>query len=379
MSSRFTLHTVTSARDLREFLDVPVSLYRHDPHWVQPLYSERRSHFGPGNPYFAHAEVRFRIARDEQGRPVGRLSSQHDRLAQPTDGRREGHFGLLEAADAEVMGVLLADAESWCRERGLARIVGPYSLSINDESGLLVEGFDSPPRLMMNYAPRWYGPALESLGYAKAKDLLSFVLDLEREPPAGAVRLAERAHTIPGFVERPLRLDRFDAELHAVGTIFNDAWSANWGYVPLTPEEIHHLGKNLKPLVNAQLARFIEVDGTPVGMVVALADLNEALRGLGGRLWPLGWARLLWRLQVRRVRAARVILMGVSPAWQKDFRNAAMVAALLVALHRALRRKRFKLLELSWVLEDNKPVIALAQLFGAVVEKRYRLYEKRLA
>lgn len=379
MSSRLSLHTVTSPRDLRDFLDVPVALYRHDPNWVQPLYSERKSHLSPANPYFQHAEVRLRLARDEHGRAVGRISTQCDTLAPKVDDRPEGHFGLLEAADAEVMRALLADAESWFRERGLTRIVGPYSLSINDESGLLVQGFESPPRLMMNYAPAWYGPALEALGYAKAKDLLSLLMELKNDLHPGAVRMAERAGSIPGFRERPLRLDHFGEELHAVGTIFNDAWSANWGYVPLTAEEIRHLGANLKPLVDPELARFIEIDGKPVGMVVALADVNEALRGLGGRLWPFGWARLLWRLKVRRTGAARVILMGVNRVWQKDARNAAMVAALLLALHQALRRKGFQQLELSWVLEDNKPTLALAKLFGGVVEKRYRLYQKQLS
>lgn len=379
MSFPLTFHTVQTPRDLREFLDMPLEVYRTDPNWVQPLYSEEEKRLGSASPFFRHGEARLRIARDARGRAVGRISTQWDTLAPKSGDRPEGHFGFIEAVDADVMRALLADAEPWFRERGITRVVGPFSLSINDESGLLVEGPDAPPRLMMNYAPAWYGPAIESAGYTKAKDLLAFLLDLQKELPPGAVRMAAQASTIPGFRERTVRMDCFAEELRSVGDIFNDAWSANWGYVPLTPEEVAHLGKGLKPLVNPELVRFIEIDGKPIGMVVALEDLFEALRGLKGRLLPFGWLRLLWRLKVKRVTAARVILMGVNRAWQGDIRNAAMVAAMFVALQRALVKHGYRQLEMSWVLEDNKPTTALAKLFGAVVEKRYRLYQKQLS
>ncbi|MDD3179354.1 MAG: hypothetical protein PHQ04_03280 [Opitutaceae bacterium] len=374
-----TLHTVQTRQDLRDFIAMPAQIYRDDPNWVRPLDAERRAHLSPANPYYRHAEVRLRIARDGQGRPVGRISTQCDTLAPRVDGRPEGHFGLIEAVNPGVMHVLLADAEAWLRERSVTRIVGPYSLSVNDESGLLVEGHGLPPRLMMNYAPEWYAGAIEAQGYTKAKDLLAMLLDLDRDLPSGAIRMAGQAGTIPGFRERPLRSEHFDEELRTIGAIFNDAWRSNWGYVPLTDDEIRHLGASLKPLVEPDLVRFVEVDGKPVGMVVALADINEALRGLHGRLWPFGWARLLWRLKVRRPAAARVILMGVSRAWQKDLRSAALVAALLVPLHQALRRRQYRKLELSWILEDNRPTLRLAELFGGVIEKRYRLYQKELS
>jgi len=378
MNPALTFETVQTKKHLRDFLEMPVQVYRDDPHWVQPLDIERKGHLGPDNPYFHHAEARLRVAYDAQGRAVGRISMQCDTLAPKVDGKPEGHFGLLEAVDAGVMAALLADAEAWFRERGLSQAVGPYSLSINDESGLLIEGQGIQPRLMMNYAPAWYGPALEAHGYSKAKDLLAFRLDLQRDLPAGAARMAAQAKTIPGFAERPLRMKQFDEELRAVGAIFNDAWAGNWGYVPLTHDEIRHLGANLKPIVDPELARFVEIDGVPVGMVVALADINEAIHGLNGRLWPTGWARLLWRLKVSKPKAARVILMGIGRAWQKDLRSAALVAALLVPLREALLKKKFRELELSWILEDNQPTIRLVELFGGVVEKRYRVYRKVL-
>jgi len=379
MNRALTFHTVHTKQDLRDFLQVPAVVYRDDPNWVQPLDLERKAHLSPANPYYHHAEVCLRIARDGQGRPVGRISVQCDTLAPRAGGKPEGHFGLLEAVDAEVIGALLQEAETWFRERGLKRVVGPYSLSINDESGLLIEGQGTPPRLMMNYAPAWYAAAIEAQGYTKAKDLLSFLVELDRELPRGAARMAAQANTIPGFKERPLRLDRFDEELRTVGAIFNDAWQANWGYVALTDEEIRHLGANLKPLIDGELVRFVEAEGKPVGMVVALADINECLRGLHGQLLPFGWARLWWRLKVRRPGTARIILMGVSRSWQKDLRSAALVAAMLVQLGAALRRKKFKQMELSWILEDNLPTIRLVELFGGVKEKRYRLYQKELS
>lgn len=373
-----SLQTVRTKQDLRDFLQVPALVYRDDPNWVQPLDMERKGHLSPANPYYQHAEVCLRIARDDQGRPVGRISLQCDSLAPRAGDKPEGHFGLLEAVDAAVIGVLLQDAESWFRERGLKRVVGPYSLSINDESGLLIEGHGTPPRLMMNYAPAWYAAAIEARGYSKAKDLLSFLVDLDHELPRGAARMAAQANTIPGFKERSLQFDRFDEELRMVGAIFNDAWRANWGYVPLTDEEIQHLGANLKPLIDGELVRFVEAEGKSVGMVVALADINECLRGLHGRLLPFGWARLWWRLKVRRPGTARIILMGLSRSWQKDLRSAALVAAMLVQLGAALRRKKFNQMELSWILEDNLPTIRLVELFGGVQEKRYRLYQKEL-
>jgi hypothetical protein len=191
--------------------------------------------------------------------------------------------------------------------------------------------------------------------------------------------MAAQAHTIPGFSDRNFDVRVFDQELLKVRRIFNDAWSANWGFVPLTEAEVLYSGVNLKPVFESELGRFIQIDGEPIGMIVALADINEAIRGLDGRLWPFGWARLLWRLKVKKPTTARIILMGLSRTWQKDLRSAALVAALIMPLIETLRRKGFRKLELSWILEDNRPTIRLAELFGAVVERRYRMFQKDLA
>lgn len=379
MSRALTLHTVTIPRDLRDFIAMPAEVYRDDPNWIRPLNTERKTHLGPANPYFKHAEVRFRLVRDANGRAVGRISMQHDTMAPRVGDKPEGHFGLLEAVDAEVMGLLLDDAEAWLRARGAPRVVGPYSLSVNDESGLLVEGHGLPPRVMMNYAPPWYAAAIEARGYTKAKDLLALLLDMDQPTPPGAQRMAAQAHSIPGFSDRNFDVRVFDQELLKVRRIFNDAWSANWGFVPLTEAEVLYSGVNLKPVFESELGRFIQIDGEPVGMIVALADINEAIRGLDGRLWPFGWARLLWRLKVKKPTTARIILMGLSRTWQKDLRSAALVSALIMPLVETLRRKGFKKLELSWILEDNRPTIRLAELFGATVERRYRMFQKDLA
>lgn len=379
MSRNLTLHTVSSPRDLRDFIAMPAEVYRDDPNWIRPLDMERKAHLGPANPYFKHAEVRFRLAREAGGRAVGRISMQYDSLALKVDGKPEGHFGMIEAIDAEVMGLLLDDAEAWLRERGAPIMVGPYSLSVNDESGVLVEGHDKPPRLMMNYAPSWYGEAIAARGFTKAKDLLALILDMDHPTPPGAQRMAAQAGTIPGFSDRTINLKAFEDELLTVGRIFNDAWRANWGFVPMTDDEIKYIGTNLKPVFESELGRFIEIKGKPVGMIIALADINEAIRGLDGKLLPFGWARLFWRLKMRKPKTARIILMGLSPVWQKDLRSAALVSALIMPLLETLRSKGFKKLELSWILEDNLPTLRLAELFGAKVEKRYRMFQKDLA
>lgn len=379
MTPACTLHTVADREGLRTFFRLAADLYRDDPLWVQPLESERLAHLSPANPYFRDAEVRYRIARDATGRPVGRLSLQANRRVPVGADRPEGHFGFLEAASPAVLGALLADAETWARDRSLTRLRGPYSLSINDESGLLIAGHDRRPRLMMNYAPPWYQTALEAQGYAKAKDLLAFDISAVDDLPPAAHRMAAHARAIPGLVERPLRLDHFDADLRIVGRLFNDAWRDNWGYLPLTDDDVRYLGQNLKPILEPALARFVEINGEPAAMAVILADFNEALHGLGGRLLPFGWARLLWRVKVRGFTGARLILMGVSRAWQKDLRSGALVALLLLQLQAELRRRRIREVELSWILEDNRPTIRLTELLGGRLARRYRLFEKDLA
>ncbi len=376
--SDVAVHPVSGRRGLRAFVRVARRLRGAEPCWVAPLEVERRLHLGPGNPYFRHAEAGFFVAwRD--GAPVGRISAQLDSLAQPTDGPRVGHFGFLEAADQAVMAALFEAAEAWLRARGAGRVVGPLSLSINDEAGLLVEGFDTPPRMLMNHAPPWYGPAVEACGYAKAKNLIAYRFDMAEPLPTAAVRMAEQAAATEGVAERPLDTRRFHAEIRTIVEIFNDAWADNWGFVPMTDAEVRYMANNMKLLIRPELVRIVERHGEPVAMIVALPDLHEALAGLDGRLLPFGWARLLWRLKVRGVPGARVLLMGVRQAHRGGFLGGALAALLVSRMHAAAAAAGYREVELSWVLEDNRPTRRLIESVGGVRDKTYRVYAKELA
>lgn len=380
MTAANRVDLVQSLRDRRDFLNVVGTIYRDDPNPVRLPYSEELARIGPKNPYFDHAEVALFVARNADGRAVGRISAQIDTLDQGparTDERR-GHFGFLEAVDAEVMRGLVAAAETWLRERGVTVLSGPYCFSINEEAGLLIEGHGDPPRVLMNYAPPWYGPALEKLGFTKAKDLLAFHFDCGREMPPHAKQMAGKASTLPGLRHRILDKRRFAAEMRTVAALFNDAWSQNWGFVPMTEAEITHMAASLKPILPPELVRIVEIDGDPIGMIVILPDVHEALAGLHGRLLPFGWAKLLWRLKIRGLTRARVVLMGVSRAWKNDLRGAAIAALLVEQGYEQLSRMGYRKLEVSWILEDNIPMLRLIELLGGEAYKRYRIYEKQL-
>lgn len=373
------LERVASRADLKRFLDVPVGIYAGDRAWVRPLQFERLAHLDPRkNPYFARAEVAFWTARRGAG-PVGRISAQVNRAHLDRHRDATGHFGLLEAIDDQgVFAALTATAEAWLAERGLERVVGPFSLSVNDESGLLVDGFDTPPYLMMGHARPYYAKHLEACGYRKAADLIAYLYDLASDPPAVVTRTVEKLHRNAGVRIRPLDMGRYREEVETVAEIFNDAWADNWSFVPLSPPEIAFLAKNLRPLISPGHAAIAELGGEAVAMAVTLPNLNEAIADLGGRLLPLGWARLLWRLKVRGVETARLPLMGVRRRLQDGPLGAALALGVIDSVRRHHKSLGTKWAELSWVLEDNTRVRRIIERLGAAPYKTYRMYEKAL-
>jgi GNAT superfamily N-acetyltransferase len=364
---------------LKQFLKMPARLYAGDPNWVQPLMFERLEHLNPKkNAYFEHAEVGYWLAfRGE--RPVGRISAQVDRLHLERYSDATGHFGFLEAEDdAEVFAALFEAAETWLRARGMRRATGPFTLSINDETGLLIEGFETPPYLMMGHAPRYCASRVEERGYRKARDLIAYAFDVVAPPPPRAKRMFKRLSKGGGLSFRPIEMRRFDQELHTIVDIFNDAWSDNWSFVPMTPAEVRHMGKNLRPIVRAEYAWIGEANGEPAAMTVILPNLNEAIADLGGRLLPLGWAKLLWRLKVRGTRTARMPLMGVRKKYQGTQRGAALALGVIEAVRSWHAAHGAKEAELSWVLEDNRPTHDIIEMVGGRAYKTYRVYEKIL-
>jgi len=365
---------VSDSRDLRRFIRVPWSVYADDPTWVPPLLVERREQFSRRNPYFAHARCRFWLAY-RGTRPVGRISAQIDELHEERYRDATGFFGFLEAEnEAGTFHELLSTAEVWLRDQGILRIRGPFNFSINQECGLLVDGYDTPPMIMMGHSRRYYAARLAAEGYQGVKDLLAYRLSTHFTPPEFMKAVVNKA---AGCVRvRPLRKSQFDDDLKIIQDIFEDAWSTNWGFIPFTEDELRHLGKSLRLLVDDDAVQIAEVDGVPAAMIVAFPNLNEVIRDLRGRLLPFGWFKLLWRLKVKSPKTARVVLMGVRKRFQRSPLGAALGFLLVEALRGYGIRRGVQEVELSWILEDNMPMRNMLTMVGGVPYKRYRIYEK---
>lgn len=362
---------------LGRFIRVPHRLHADDPHYIAPLHLERLEALTPKNPFFSHADVQFWIARKD-GRDVGRISAQIDHQALGIRADATGHFGLIAAEDdPAVFGALLGEAAAWLKARGMNRMLGPFNLNINEQMGLLVDGFDSPPMLLMEHDRPYVAARLEEQGLAKEKDVLAYLYDVSVEPPQSVRRLLERP--LPQSLKvRQINFKRYDEEIRAVTDIFNDAWRNNWGFVPLTAVETDHLAKSLKPLLDPRIACIVEHNAEPVGFLVALPNLNEAIRDLGGRLLPFGWAKLLWRLKVAGLKTARVPLMGIKRSAAHGMIGGLLPFLLIDAVRRQGIRLGFKHIELSWILEDNLPMRRINESLGGVAYKTYRVYGKSL-
>jgi hypothetical protein len=368
---------VEGRQSLRRFISFPWRIYADDPCWVPPLLLDRKQQLSPRNPYFQHAQYRAWTAHRD-GEIVGRISAQIDRLHLERHVDNTGFFGQIEGRDDPVVFRSLFEvAESWLRDRGMTRVLGPFNLSINQECGLLVEGFETPPAVMMGHAPAYYGDRIEELGYIKAKDTLAYKLrsDFRMSAPMKAVvkRASERIRT------RPWRKSAFQEELRLLRAIFEDAWSSNWGFVPFTEAEFARMGQDMKHLIPDDFVQIAELDGSPAAMIVLLPNVNEAIKDLNGRLLPLGWLKLLWRLKVSFPRTGRVPLMGVRRQFHNSLLGAALALNLIEAVRSAGAKKGMKEAELSWILEDNAGMRNILESIGGAAYKRYRIYEKRLS
>ncbi len=370
---------VVSKANRRAFLRVPHLVFANDQNWVAPLNFERTEHIDPGkNPYFRHADVQLFVAYDKD-RPVGRISAQLDRLRLEHHPDAKGQFGFLDAVDdPRVFAMLLGAAEDWLRQRGMKATHGPFTFSINDETGLLVDGFDTPPSMMMGHALPYYADHLEAQGYVKAKDVLAYDYDGLKPLPRAMQAMMEKIKATGNLTIRPLSKKNLDRDLAIIIDIFNDAWSRNWGFVPMTHEEITVLGKNLKLLVGENYISIASYKGEPAAMAVSLPNLNDWINDLDGKLLPLGWAKLLWRLMMRPPPSVRMPLMGV----RRRYHGTAVGSALALAVIDAIRSYHLgngtKRSELSWILEDNMPMRRIIETLGGVHYKTYRIYEKSL-
>ncbi len=361
---------------MRQFLRVPYPIYRDDPNWVPPLLVERKHHLSDRNPVFEHLQWGAWVAI-RGGSTVGRISAQIDGLHQRLHADDTGFFGMIESVDdVNVFRALLDTAGRWLKDRGMRRIRGPFNLNINEECGLLVDGFDTPPSLMMGHARPSYRHRLAECGFVGIQDTLAYQLAPDFRAPKVMQRLLSdvtRRATI-----RPLRRDRLDQELAILRDIFNDAWSANWGFVPFTEAEFAEIGRTMLFLARPEMVQIAEVDGRPAAMIVALPNLNEVIADMGGRLLPTNWAKLLWRLKVRYPRSARVPLMGVRREFQNTRLGPGLAFAVIDSVRKVLIRRGIREVELSWILEDNMGMRNIIEALGGVAYKRYRIFEKSL-
>ncbi len=333
------------------------------------------------NPFFEHAEACYWIA-ERDGRPVGRISAQVNRLHLETHRDATGNFGFLEAIDdAAVFEALLATAADWLRARGMKCMLGPYSPSINDEIGVMVAGFGRPSVIGMAYSPRYYAARLEAAGFAKAKDVHALLFDMAGDDIREVDRLkrvTDRVNASGQFTIRPIDMRRFETEMRNAIDVYNDAWSENWGFVPVTEAEVKHLIASVRPIVDPKYVLLGEVDGELEAIFMTLLNLNEAIADLGGRLAPFGWAKLLWRLKRRPFKSGRVMLAGVRRRHRNSLLSPALLSQMLARTIETGRVSGVDWLELSWILEDNARSMALCRRAGGRIYKTYRIYEKPL-
>lgn len=378
---------VTNDVERGEFVDLIYRLNEGDPNFVPQLRAEEIERYTPGkNPYFEHARCQLFVAR-AGARPVGRIAAHIDELAlsQPVEqgmGPGTGMWGALEAENEDIARTLIARAEDWLREQGMTRVLAPMNLSVWEEPGLLVKGHDHPPMVMMGHHPRKHQPWIESRGYEVVKVLHTYDLDVTKQFPPLIQRIVASGEKNPRINVRKVDLKRFDQEAAIIVEILNDAWSDNWGFVPITENEIAYTAKKLKPLVRSDLIRIAELEGEPVAFMMTLPDLNQIqkrVNGKNGKPSLLGWIKLgLW-LWKPRPADMRVPLMGVRKRLQAS-RLASQLAFMMIEFIRrdAIKHYDAKRGEIGWILDDNQGMIAIADAIDSKINKVYNVYAKGL-
>lgn len=378
-----TIDQVEKTSDIKTFVDLPYRAYRGESHWRAPLRIERLEHLDPKkNASLAALRPRYFLAWRE-GRAVGRIASFVNpvHLQQHNDGT--GHFGFLDTLDAdddEAVTALLRAAEEDLRQKGMSRIGGPYNFSVNDECGLLVDGFDSPPSVMMPYGRSNLPEMMERADYQKAVDMYAFRHRMSDvfSTPNFVSRVKKRFDHDASITVRPLDMSRLYEDIALIVGIFNDAWSENWGFLPISDVEARFLADSMKPVLRSESLWIAFVDGEPASFTLMIPNLNEAAMGLDGRLLPFGWLTLLYRIKVSGVKSARIPLAGTRKKFHKSRRGMTATVAAWEACLSAQHAKGVREVEFSWVLETNKDLLGLADIYDCERYKTYRIYEKAL-
>ena len=379
------IEAVEGKKGRAEFVDIGRALAAREPHSVPQLRSEQLELVDPGkNPFFGHASHQLFIAR-RKGRPVGRISAHIDHLAlelprEQGFGPGAGMFGYFDAEDEDTAHALLAAAERWLRAQGMTRAIGPISMSIWEEPGLLVKGQDHAPLIMMGHHPAIYRQWIESAGYTRAKTLLTYDLDVSGDFPPLVRRIVQSGQRNKRITVRPVDTKRWDEEVEVILSILNDAWSNNWGFVPFTSEEIAYAGKKLKPIIHEEINLVAELDGRPVAFMLTFPDVNRVLRKVNGKLFPFGWFHLLRWMRKPIGADMRVPLMGVL----KELHNSRLASQLAFMMISQIRDTATRLYgtqraEIGWILDDNKGMMAIADAIESSVNREYAIYERPIA
>jgi len=377
--AKIVVREVEGKKDRALFHQVPLSVFANDPMFVPQLFFERNEHINPKkNPFFEHGDVQLFIA-ERDGKVVGRISAQINHLHLERYKDETGQFGFLDALDdVEVFKALLDRAATWLAERGMKRMQGPFNFSINEECGVLIEGFNTPPAIMMPHSLPYYKSHYEALGFGTAKDLIAYDFDITVEPPRSMQMMVRKVKRSDDFTIRRFSKKHLARDLDIVIGIFNDAWSQNWNFVPMTKAEITAFGDALKMLVEEDYIAIASYRGEPAAICVTLPDINEWIKDLNGRLLPFGWLKILWRMKTKAPHCVRIPLMGV----KKEFHGtpvgsglALMVIDQIIQWHRARGVKRG---ELSWVLQDNMPMRNVIENIGGKAYKTYRIYQRAI-
>lgn len=366
------------------FVDTGRDFAAREPHWVPQLRSEQLELVNPEkNPFFGHAAHQLFLAR-RGSKPVGRISAHIDRLAlelprEQGFGPGAGMFGYFDAEDETVAHALLKRAEEWLASQGMNRAIGPISMSIWEEPGLLVKGQDHDPMIMMGHHPAIYREWIESAGYSRTKTLLTYDLDVTSDFPPLIRRIVQSGQRNDRITLRPVDVSRWDEEVETILAILNDAWSNNWGFVPFTNAEIAYAGKKLKPIIHPDLNLIAELDGKPVAFMLTFPDMNDVLRKVDGKLFPFGWFHILRWLRKPRGMGMRVPLMGVLRELHNS-RLASQLAFMMISQIRdvAVDKYETRRAEIGWILDDNQGMMAIADAIQSTINREYAIFEKSL-
>ena len=376
LNSNLSIKKITDKKGMNAFIDYPYELYRDDIHWVPPLRIERQDFFNPKkNPYFSHAKVEYFLAL-RGDRVVGRVTAHEDEIWNTHYKTRQGFFGFYESEDdSEVAAALMQVVEEWCKIRGIANVIGPMDFNTNHEIGFLTEGFDSSPVLLLKYTKPYYPQLLNTLGYAQSRGLLSYACPMDVTLPEKFKKMSERAQKFAGdiFTLRNIEMKKLRSELNPILEIYNDAWSENWGFIPMTSGEIDLMAEQFRLFADPKFIYILERQGEMAGFLISLPDINQVLVKIrNGKLFPFGFIKLLWNY--RKINRGSIILLGV----KKEFRNKGLELIILEKSFNEGRKppQKYQSFQTTWILDTNKPMNAIMEFLNAKIVRRYAVVAK---